>query len=68
MLAPTSQRVADAAALAGAGSFITVPNDANRPRDWAKEYAAENTVLGTIADVRDEDVDVLVAEGRSGSG
>ncbi len=57
-----SQRVADAAALAGAASFITDPTDADRPRDWAKEYAAKNTVNGTVADVRDEDVDVLLDE------
>ncbi len=63
-----SQRVADAAALAGAGSLITAPDDEARARQWALDYAAENTVLGTIADVRDEDVDVLVAERRSGSG
>jgi len=57
-----SQRVADAAALAGAASFITAPDDADRPRQWAIEYAALNTVHGTIADVRAEDVDVLMAE------
>jgi len=57
-----SQRVADAAALAGAASFLTAPNDADRPRQWAIEYAAKNTVLGTTADVRAEDVDVLMAE------
>ena len=57
-----SQRVADAAALAGAGSFITQPDDEDRARQWAINYAAENTVLGTIADMRPEDVDVLLAE------
>jgi Flp pilus assembly protein TadG len=57
-----SQRVADAAALAGAASFITLPNDPDRPRDWAIEYAAKNTVQGTVADVRAEDVDVLMTE------
>ncbi len=57
-----SQRVADSAALAGAASFITAPNDADRPRTWALEYAAKNTIHGTVADVRAEDVDVLMAE------
>jgi Flp pilus assembly protein TadG len=57
-----SQRVADAAALAGAASFLTLPDDPDRPRDWAIEYAAKNRVHGTIADVRAEDVDVLMDE------
>jgi Flp pilus assembly protein TadG len=57
-----SQRVADAAALAGAASFLTLPDDADRPRDWAVEYAAKNRVLGTVAEVRAEDVDVLMDE------
>jgi len=57
-----SQRVADAAALAGAASFITAPNDTDRPRQWAIEYAALNTVHGTAANVLDEDVDVLLDE------
>jgi len=59
-----SQRVADAAALAGAGSLITAPNDDARARQWAIDYAAQNTVLGTIADVRPEDVDVLLNEDK----
>ena len=57
-----SQRVADSAALAGAASFITAPDDADRPRTWAIEYASKNRVHKTIADVRPEDVDVLMAE------
>ncbi len=57
-----SQRVADAAALAGAGSLITAPDDEARARQWAIDYAALNTVLGRIADVRPEDVDVLLDE------
>ena len=57
-----SQRVADAAALAGAASFITAPDDADRPRQWAIEYAAKNTVHGTAANVLAEDVDVLMDE------
>ena len=39
-----SQRVADASALAGAASFLTLPNDPDRPRQWAIEYAGMNTV------------------------
>ena len=57
-----SQRVADSAALAGAGSLVTQPDDEVRARQWALDYAAENIVLGTIADVRPEDVDVLLDE------
>lgn len=57
-----SQRVADSAALAGAASFLTLPDDPDRPRDWAIEYAAKNTVLGTTATVLPEDVDVLLNE------
>jgi Flp pilus assembly protein TadG len=57
-----SQRVADAAALAGAGSFITQPDDEARARQWALDYAAKNTVSGAMADVRPEDVDVLLDE------
>ncbi len=59
-----SQRVADAAALAGAGSLITQPDDEDRARQWAIYYAAQNTVLGTIADMRPEDVDVLLDEDK----
>ncbi len=57
-----SQRVADAAALAGAASFISEPDNPDRPRQWAIEYAAKNTVHGTVPDVRNEDVDVLLDE------
>jgi Flp pilus assembly protein TadG len=57
-----SQRVADAAALAGAGSLITAPDDEARARQWALDYAAQNTVLGQTADVRPEDVEVLLDE------
>ena len=55
-----SQRVADSAALAGAASFITAPTDADRPRTWAIEYATKNRVHGVTADVRPEDVDMVV--------
>jgi Flp pilus assembly protein TadG len=57
-----SQRVADAAALAGAASFLTDPTNVDRPREWAIEYAALNTVLGQTAVVQDQDVDVLLDE------
>jgi Flp pilus assembly protein TadG len=57
-----SQRVADAAALAGAGSLITQPDDEARARQWAIDYAAQNIVHGAMADVRPEDVDVLLEE------
>lgn len=57
-----SQRVADASALAGAASFLTDPNNVDRPRDWAIEYAALNQVNGEAAIVLPEDVDVLLDE------
>ena len=57
-----SQRVADAAALAGAGSLITQPDDEVRARQWAIDYAAQNTVLGKTAVLQDQDVDVLLDE------
>ncbi len=57
-----SQRVADAAALAGAASFLTDPYNVDRPRDWAIEYAAMNQVNGEPAIVLPEDVDVLLDE------
>ena len=58
-----SQRVADAAALAGAASFITDPDDADRPRAWALEYARQNNVgdQNTYVDSI-QDIDVIVAE------
>lgn len=57
-----SQRAADAAALGGAASFLTLPNDASRPRVWAKDYASRNIVDQSPAGVQDSDVDVLVPE------
>ena len=58
-----SQRVADAAALAGAASFITDPDDAERPRAWALEYARQNNVgdQNTYVDSI-QDIDVLMDE------
>ena len=57
-----SQRVADAAALAGAASFLSDPTNVDRPREWAIEYAALNTVHGQTAVLQDQDVDVLLDE------
>jgi Flp pilus assembly protein TadG len=57
-----SQRAADAGALAGAASFISEPNNADRPRQWAIEYAAKNSVNKAAAVVLTEDVDVLLDE------
>ena len=59
-----SQRVADAAALAGAGSLITAPDDDVRARQWAIQYAALNTVHGQTAVLQDQDVDVLLDEDK----
>ena len=59
-----SQRVADAAALAGAGSLITAPDDEARARQWAIDYAAQNTVHGQTAVLQDQDVDVLLDEDK----
>ena len=58
-----SQRVADAAALAGAASFITDPTDADRPRAWALEYARQNNVgdQNTYVDSI-QDIDVIMSE------
>lgn len=59
-----AQRVADAAALAGAGSLIGEPNNADRARRWAKEYGGFNDIRGDAAVVLDEDVDVDLARAR----
>ena len=58
-----SQRVADAAALAGAASFITAPDDPDRPRAWALEYARQNNVgdQNTYVDSI-QDIDVIMDE------
>lgn len=53
-----AQRVADAAALAGAGSLIVAPDDANRARRVAIEYAARNEIRGEVVTVDEGDVDV----------
>ncbi len=59
-----SQRVVDAAALAGAGSLILAPGDADLARQTAIAYAAQNKVRGTIADVQPGDVDVDLVNDR----
>lgn len=58
-----AQRVADAAALAGAAAFIHAPGDVeNVARMWAKEFAAKNEVRKVPVTLRDEDIDVLMDE------
>ena len=52
-----AQRAADAAALAGAGSLLAVPDD-ERARSIAIEFGNENRVQGDPVEVLDEDVDV----------
>ncbi len=59
-----SQRVVDAAALAGAGSLILAPGDADLARQTAIDYAAENDVRGIVADVQPGDVDVDLVNDR----
>jgi Flp pilus assembly protein TadG len=59
-----AQRAADAAALAGAGSLIVQPGDADRAHGVATEYGERNTVYGDLADLLAEDVDVDLAQGR----
>ncbi len=59
-----SQRVVDAAALAGAGSLILAPDDADLARQTAIDYAAQNDVRGIVADVQPGDVDVDLVNDR----
>jgi Flp pilus assembly protein TadG len=59
-----AQRVADAAALAGAGSFLEQWNDADRARDVAVEYGSYNTVRAEDVVILDEDVEVDMATHR----
>lgn len=53
-----SQRVVDAAALAGAGSLILSPDDEDRARQTAIDFALQNDVRGDAAVVLPADVDV----------
>ncbi len=59
-----AQRAADSAALAGAGSLIVQPGDADRAHGVATQYGERNTVYGDLADLLAEDVDVDLAQGR----
>ncbi len=59
-----AQRVADASALAGAGSFLEAPNDGARARNVAMDYAAQNTVRNQTVNLLPEDVQVDVARWR----
>lgn len=59
-----AQRVADAAALAGAGSFLEQWNNADRARNVAVEYGSYNTVRAEDVVILDEDVEVDMATHR----
>lgn len=59
-----AQRVADAAALAGAGSFIVAPDDGERARRTAVEYAARNDVRLENVALAPQDVEIDVAAHR----
>jgi len=56
-----AQRVADAAALAGAGSFIEDPDSEERARSEAVRYAAMNDVRRLAVTLEPEDVEVNLA-------
>lgn len=57
-----AQRAADSAALAGAGSLITVPDDQTRARNIAIQFGEMNTVRGIQADLLDEDIEIDMGE------
>jgi len=59
-----AQRVADAAALAGAGSFLEQWNNADRARNVAIEYGSYNTVRAEDVVILAEDVEVDMATHR----
>ncbi len=59
-----AQRVADAAALAGAASFIEAPDNEARARNLAVQYAAMNNVRKASVVLLPEDVAVDVANWR----
>jgi len=64
-----AQHVADASALAGAAAFIYVNNPTQQEataRQWAKDYAAQNSVHGTPITLRDMDIDVFTVERKVG--
>lgn len=56
-----AQRVADAAAMAGAGSLIQYPDQSSAARFQAKHTAGLNDIRGRRAQVLDQDVDVNLA-------
>ncbi|MGD8496670.1 MAG: pilus assembly protein TadG-related protein [Gemmatimonadales bacterium] len=53
-----AQRVADAAAMAGAGALIQTPDNSAYARAQARETAGRNEIRGSRAQVLDQDVDV----------
>jgi hypothetical protein len=59
-----AQRVADGAALAGAGGLALSPGNAVLARYEAVDYGTKNAIRGELADVRPEDVDVDLANER----
>lgn len=61
-----SQRVADLAALAGAGAFVSAPGPtvAATADQWAKDFAALNTVDKTNVALQSSDIQVDVANRR----
>lgn len=61
-----SQRVADLAALAGAGAFVSAPggNVTQTARAWAIQFAAQNEVDQTAVTLLPADVEVNVPESR----
>jgi len=59
-----AQRVADASALAGAGSFIEAPDNEARARMVAIDYAARNDVRNESVVLLPEDVEVDIANRR----
>jgi Flp pilus assembly protein TadG len=59
-----AQRVADAAALAGAGSFLERWDDADRAQDVAIQYGALNTVRAEGVVILPEDVEVDMDQHR----
>lgn len=59
-----AQRVADSAALAGAGSFIEAPGNETRARDVAVDYGARNDVRNQAVELLPEDVEIDLANRR----
>lgn len=59
-----AQRVADSAALAGAGSFLERWDDANRATDVAIDYGERNTIRALGVEILEEDVTVDMATHR----